>query len=389
MFSGQPMSNVLPITVGVLVAAIAIAPLSACTSHAPSTVGSASSGVKPSFPLATAGRLDAAIGQVMADNSIPGAIVGIWGPDGEYVRSFGVADKASHAAMKTDLYMRIGSLTKTFTVTALLQLVDQKKLRLDDPIAKYVPGVPSGDVITLRDLAQMQSGLVTYDGVAEFEDAYTADPQRSFTPTQLLSYALDKPLQSAPGTQFDYCNTNTVLLGLVIEKQSGQSLPDYVSEHILVPLKLTHTSIPTTFAFPDPHPQGYTVVDGTERITTDWNPSWGWSNGNMISTLDDMRVWAYALSSGELLSEETRRERFSSALPMDARKTAVYGLGAFNAGGWIGHSGSMPGFQTVVVSLPQPPTTLVFFTNTDVPHAASTTLARTITEIISPGHVYR
>jgi D-alanyl-D-alanine carboxypeptidase len=325
----------------------------------------------------------------MANESIPGVTLGIWGPDGEYVRSFGVADKASHAPMQTDSYSRIGSLTKTFTITALLQLVDQKKLGLDDPIAKYIPGVPSGDVITLRLLAQMQSGLVTYDGVAEFEKAYSGDPHRSFTPAQLLSYALDKPLQFPPGTRFDYCNTNTVLLGLVVEKQSGQSLADYVSEHILKPLKLIHTSTPATSAFPDPHPQGYTVLDGTPRITTDWNPSWGWSNGNMISTLDDMRIWARAPSSGELFSEATRRERFASALPMDAEKHAVYGLGAFDVGGWVGHSGSMPGFQTIVFGLPQTKTTLVFFINTDVPHDASTSLARAITEIISPEHVYR
>jgi len=243
-------------------------------------------------------------------------------------------------------------------------------------------------VITLRDLAEMQSGLVTYDGAAEFEDAYNADPQQSFTPTQLLGYALDKPPQFPPRTQFDYSNTNTVLLGLVVEKQSGQSLRDYVSEHILVPLKLTHTSTPITSAVPDPHPQGYTVVDGTERIATDWNPSWGWSTGNMISTLDDMRIWARALSSGQLLSEETRGERFRGALPMNTEKTAIYGLGVFDARGWIGHSGSMPGFQTVAVSLPDKQTTLVFFTNTDVPHAASTTLASAITEIISPEHTY-
>lgn len=322
----------------------------------------------------------------MADKSTPGAIVGIWGPEGQYVRAFGVADKTSRAPMQTDVYTRIGSLTKTFTITAMLQLVDEGKLRLDDPIAMYVPGVPSGDVITLRLLAQMQSGLVTYDDVPEFEAALTADPQRSFTPQQLLNYALDKPLQFPPGTKFDYCNTNTILLGLVVEKVSGQSLADHVSEHILVPLKLTHTSVPTTSAFPDPHPQGYTVIDGTERVTTDWNPSWAWSNGNMISTLDDMRVWAHALSSGELLSEEMRHERFSSALPMS--ETANYGLGAFDANGWIGHSGSTPGFQTVVVGLPEKQTTLTLFTNTDVPHDTGTALARAITEIISPGHVY-
>jgi D-alanyl-D-alanine carboxypeptidase len=387
MRTWRPMAPVFRVVAGVLVTAIVIASVCACALDATSTDASASPGAAPRFPRATTDRLDAAIEQVLADKSTPGAIVGVWGPDGEYVRSFGVANKATRAPMQTDSYTRIGSLTKTFTITALLRLVDQGKLRLDDPIAMFVPGVPSGDVITIRLLAQMQSGLVTYDGVPEFEAAFIADPQRTFTPTQLLAYALDKPLQFPPGTMFDYCNTNTVLLGLVVEKLSGQSLADYVSEHILVPLKLTHTSVPTTPAIPDPHPEGYTVMDGAERITTNWNPSWAWSNGNMISTVDDMRIWAHALSSGELISEEMRRERFSSALPMS--ETAKYGVGAFDTNGWIGHSGITPGFETVVVGLPEQQTTLVIFANTDIPHDVGTALAHAVTEIITPGNVYR
>lgn len=366
---------------------MAVASLCACGPDATSASESALPSTERAPGLAASDRLDAAIEQVMARTDVPGVIVGIWGPEGDYVRAFGVANKTTRAPMKIDMYTRIGSITKTFTITALLKLVDQGKLRLDDPIAKFIPGVPSGDVITIRFLSQMQSGLVTYDGVPEFEAAFLADPQRTFTPQQLLNYALDKPLQFPPGTKYDYCNTNTVLLGLVVEKLSGQRLADYVSDNILVPLKLTHTSVPSTSALPEPHPQGYTVIDGTERVTTDWNPSWAWSNGNMISTLDDMRIWARALSSGELLSEEMRNERFSSALPMS--ETAKYGVGAFESGGWIGHSGVTPGFETVVVGLPEEQTTLALFANTDVPHEVGTDLARAVTEIISPGHVYR
>lgn len=123
--------------------------------------------------------------------------------------------------MRTDIHTRIGSLTKTFTITALLMLIDQGRLRRDDPIAKLIPGVPSGAQIPLH-----------------------------------------KPVQSPPGTQFHYCNTNTVLLGLAVEQVSGQRLADYVDRNILAPVGLTHTSIPTTPTIPDPHPQGYTVTDG-------------------------------------------------------------------------------------------------------------------------------
>ena len=366
--------------------------LAGCSSTGPATpeesvTSSTEAGAVLDAPTAT--RLDDAIGRAMTEASIPGAIVGIWGPAGDYVRTFGVADKVTRSPMQTDFYSRVGSLTKTFTVTAILQLVDQGKLKLSDPISKFVPGVPSGERITLQNLAQMTSGLLTFDAVDEFADSYIADPHQTFTPDEMLRYVLDKPLQFPPGTQYQYCNTNIVLLGLVVEQQSGQSLPDYIGEHILAPLKLTHTSFPTTATFPDPHPQGYTTMDGRDQVATDWNPSWSWAAGNMISTLDDMRIWARALATGVLLTPETQRERLDTTVPTSPEGTAFYGLGLFNAAGWIGHSGVIFGYQTVVLYLPQMQTTLVFFINTDVPHQVGTTLAHAITNVISPDHVYR
>lgn len=112
---------------------------------------------------AVAARLDAAVLRVMREARVPGVTVGLWAPGkGSYVKSFGVADKATGAPMTTALHVRIGSETKTFTVTALLQLVDQGKVGLDDPIGRYVTGVPNGDRITLRQLAGMRSGLFNY-----------------------------------------------------------------------------------------------------------------------------------------------------------------------------------------------------------------------------------
>ena len=138
---------------------------------------------------ALAKRLDTAVNQAMTTAAIPGAIIGIWGPDGSYVRGFGVADKTTREQMKTDFYSRIGSVTKTFTVTAVLQLADQGKLGLDDPIAEFIDGVPLGDRITLRQLARMQSGLFNYSASPEFQKAMFADPRREFTPHELLDYA--------------------------------------------------------------------------------------------------------------------------------------------------------------------------------------------------------
>lgn len=340
-----------------------------------------------------AGRLDTTINQAMTAASIPGAIIGVWGPDGRYVRAVGVADKATGAPMKTDFYSRIGSETKTFTVTGVLQLADQNKLGLDDPIAKYIDGVPQGDKITLRELARMQSGLFNYSAAPAFQQALLADPHRTFTPQQLLGYAFAEPAVFPPGQGFQYCNTNTVLLGLVVEKVSGQPLPDYIRDHILTPLGMGHTGFPTTNAFPDPHPQGYTeqTADGAQTTATDWNPSWGWAAGAMISTLEDLHIWAPALATGKLLSPPMQAQRLQTVNAAGLPPQDGYGLGLFNLAGWIGHNGSLPGYQTVAAYLPEKQTSLVILINTDIEYQGSepsTTLATAITKIISPEHIY-
>jgi D-alanyl-D-alanine carboxypeptidase len=342
---------------------------------------------------ALAQRLDTAVNQAMTAAGVPGAIIGIWGPDGTYVRAFGVADKTSRAPMKTDFYSRIGSVTKTFTVTGVLQLADQGKLGLDDPIAKFVDGVPQGDKITLRQLARMQSGLFNYSASPAFQQAMFADPRRAFTPHELLNYAFAQPNRFPPGDGFEYCNTNTVLLGLVVEKVSGLPLQSYIQDHIVTPLGMSHTSFPTTNAFPEPHPQGYTVqtADGKEAAATDWNPSWGWAAGAMISTLDDMRIWAPTLATGKLLTPQMQAQRLQTVGSPGMPPQDGYGLGIFNLGGWIGHNGSLPGYQTVVVYLPQKQTTLVILINTDIEYQGgepSTTLATAITKELTPDHIY-
>lgn len=343
--------------------------------------------------VGTEQRLDAAINQAMSAASIPGAIVGVWGPDGRYIRMFGVADKTTGAPMNVDMYSRIGSQTKTFTVTAVLQLADQGKLGLDDPIGKYIDGVPGGNQITLRQLARMQSGLYNYSATTAFQQALFADPRRTFTPQELLGYAFAQPVAFPPGHGFQYCNTNTILLGLVVEKVSGQALPDYIRDHILTPLNMSHTSFPTTSAFPDPHPQGYTdqTANGAVATATDWNPSWAWAAGAMISTLDDMHTWAPALATGKLLSPTMQAQRLQTVNAEGLPQQDGYGLGIFNLDGWIGHNGSLPGYQSVAVYLPVQKRTMVILTNTDIGYQGSepsTALATAITSVISPDHIY-
>ncbi|MEU2058337.1 serine hydrolase domain-containing protein [Streptomyces bungoensis] len=343
-------------------------------------------------------RLDAAVREVMREAHVPGVTVGAWTPDrGAYVRSFGVADRRTGRPMTPDLYMRIGSETKTFTVTALLQLVDRGRVRLDDPIGRYVDGVPNGDRITLRQLAGMRSGLFNYSEDDAFFRALTADPRRPFTPRQLLGYAFRHPVLFPPGRKFSYSNTNLILLGLVVEKESGQSLGGYIERHVLQPAGMGDTLFPGGAGFPRPHAQGYTnqTADGRVAETAGWNPSWAWAAGAMVSTLRDLRVWAPTVATGRfpdgrpMVSPATQRQRLVT--PPGAFPGAGYGLGVFDVRGWIGHNGSLPGYESLTVYLPSARTTLVVLLNTDIGHAGqepSTLFGEAITRIISPGHVF-
>ncbi|MDV7217311.1 serine hydrolase domain-containing protein [Streptomyces prunicolor] len=340
-------------------------------------------------------RLDKAIADVRKQAAIPGVAVGLWMPGkGCYVRATGVADKVTRQPMSTDFYSRIGSETKTFTVTALLQLVDERRIGLDDPISRYVHGVPNGRHITLRHLAEMRSGLFPYSADADFAHDLLSDPTRSFTPRELLAYGFKHRNTAAPGKVFVYNNSNLVLLGLVIEKVTGHHVADVINRRVLRPAHLDQTLFPdgpNVREFPEPHAHGYTnqTLTGAVADSTDWNPSWAWSAGAMISTMHDLRSWAKTVATGELLSPETQKQRLKT-LPTGF-PGLTYGLGIFETGGWIGHNGSIPGYESVTVYLPALKATLVVLINTDITTGGqepSTLLARAVTKIATPGHVY-
>ena len=350
-----------------------------------------------------AAELTAAIKRVLREGSIPGALIGVWQRgSAPYVRAFGVRDKATRQPMRTNVYMRIGSETKTFVGTALLQLVDRGKVALNAPISAYLAGVPHGDAITIRELADMRSGLFNYTSNPAFARAWFAAPRRVWTLQQLLAYGFSEPVLFPPGTGYDYSNTNTVLLGLVVEKVSHASLAAYSKRHILGPEHLTHTSFPTGAALPKPHPQGYTnntvtcLVSGgraCRRIVnaTTWSPSWGWAAAAMISTLGDLRRWARDVATGKLLTAASQRQRLR--FHATGVRDVGYGLALNNGNGWIGHHGGVPGYQSLTVYLPSARATVVVLINTNVnPPDARTPLVnrlgRAITSIITPGHVF-
>ncbi|WP_406340726.1 serine hydrolase domain-containing protein [Streptomyces sp. NBC_00648] len=337
-------------------------------------------------------KLDKAVRDVMKKAGIPGVQVGLWMPGkGSYVRAFGVADKRTGAPMTDDMRIRIGSETKTFTATAVLELVDDGTVGLNDPISKYIKGVPNGNHIAVRDLLDMRSGLFSYSADDAFIKAFLTNPDRPFTPKELLAYAFKHPNQFPPGSKFQYCNTNYILLGLLVEKMTGENLRDVIEHRVLRPSHLDHTLFPKAAEFPRPHAHGYTnqTLTGKVADATHWNPSWGWAAGAMISDLHDLKHWAKDLAIGTLLSPATQAKRLK-VLPTGV-PGAGYGLGIFNVNGWTGHNGSLPGYESLTIYLPEQKATLVALLNTDILYKGeepSTVLGKAITSIVTPKNVY-
>jgi D-alanyl-D-alanine carboxypeptidase len=349
-----------------------------------SAIGFFAASGAPSAAEERAAALDNAIPLALERGSIPGAIVGIWQEGREpYVRAFGVSDRATGKPMTTDMYMRIGSTTKSFVATAILMLADRGKLSLDDTIEKYIQGVPNGDKNTLRQLAAMRSGLFNY--AEETNPKMPKEPFRQWTPRELVEVSFAHPPLFSPGSAFDYSNTNTVLLGLVVEAVSGQSLKSFVEENILKPAGMSRTVFPVGAEIPSPHAHGYlTLPDGKIVDATEWNPSWGWAAGNMISTLEDMRVWARVLATGQLISPamKAERDRFLSA-PGEG-EGALYGLAIEYQNGWVGHNGNILSYMAYPYYLPADGITMVVLLNTGANIPASWKMMQDIAGIVSP-----
>lgn len=353
--------------------AVLVATLTSCsTSGSESSPDPSGSGL----PRQTQDALQQVLISAQDDLGFPGVIAGVWSPSGEWVGTAGTTGADTQAAPTPSDHTRIGSVTKTFTVTALLQQVERGTMSLADPIEKYVPGLPNGRTATLRDLAQMTSGIPSYTQNRAWGTAYFADTASTYTAQQLVDYVKGKKPMFPAGKKFYYSNTNTVALGMAIAQATGKPLETVLADDILGPLGLTGTSWPGQSAeLPQPYLSGVTeqgLPVGTEKDATMWNPSWGNAAGEMISTLDDLHTWGTALGTGKgILEPSTQKLRLRAlrqnlAIPGNSRKL-VYGLGMGRMDGWLGHTGELPGYNTSVLYDPKSETTAVVMVNSDIP----------------------
>jgi D-alanyl-D-alanine carboxypeptidase len=281
-------------------------------------------------------------------SAAPGAIVLV--RDGRHaVRlASGLSNLATRRPMRPGDRVRVGSVTKTFVATVVLQLAAEGRLGLDDTVERRLPGlVPGGAVITIRQLLSHTSGLPDYADDA-FVRGLFDDPRRIWAPRELISRATTHPPLFAPGAGFAYSSTGYIALGLIVEAATGRPLADEVRRRIIVPLHLRATSLDAGARIAGRHAHGYTRYHGARKALdiTDIGQSFAWAAGALVSTADDLASFHRALLGGRLLPPRLLAA-MRPALPFDGQR---WGLGLVETphgcGPSWGHGGETLGYET-------------------------------------------
>lgn len=353
--------------------------------------------IGPGFPLEIQKSLYAAVTKELAafggNKSVPGAVVAIWAPGkGTLVTGVGDSNVAPKTPMAVDDKFRIGSNTKTFVVTVLLQLVDEKTLNLDDPLSNFDVGVkvPNAGNITVRELCQMRSGLPDAYGTPQM-NKLDITVKSKFTPQQMIAFSAANPPLFPPGTKWNYSNTNYLLLGLIVEAVTHHKLQDEIRARLLLPLGLHNTSFPTenpNMPLPFTHGYGLDKDKNWEDVTVSYSPSLSWAAGVMISDMADMKKWVKAYVTGTTNSAETQKQRLD-CLPIGEHGLS-FGLGIGCSGGWYGYTGGIAGYNTGAYYFPAQDATIIAFVNSQQEKpdpGVANSIVRDITQILYPNNV--
>ncbi|MDI6105642.1 serine hydrolase domain-containing protein [Actinoplanes sp. NEAU-A12] len=293
----------------------------------------------------------------------PGYMARINDGDRVAITAAGVADRATGRRLTGREQFEIGSNTKTFVATLVLQMVDRGQLDLDAPVSKYLPGVvPNGENITVRMLLNHTSGLFSYTSDPDFFANLQKDPQHVVTERELLDVAFKHEPNFAPGKGWSYSNTNYTLAGMILQELTGKRLPQLVQERIARPLGLRQTYLadPRATNTGPGYAHGYAVKFGeTPRTYTDISDlpigGWGGAAGAVISTQKDLSRFLSAVLGAELFSrEQLKQMKTTIALPAGTGIEGSYGLGLFKidspCGTVWGHGGDTLGHHSTAVA---------------------------------------
>lgn len=282
-----------------------------------------------------------------------------------YKKAFGMANLELNVPMQPDMVFRIGSITKQFTAVAILQLMEQGKLSLQDDITKFIPDYPTqGYKITIEHLLTHTSGIKSYTNVPEFAGYSRIDK----TPEEVIKIFRNQPMEFAPGTKWNYNNSGYFLLGYIIEKASGKSYPDYIEENFFKPLGMTGSLFGSDTKIVKNRASGYQPDgDGVQNAEI-MSMTLPYSAGSIQSTVEDLFKWNQAVHSYKLVKKETLQKAFTEYKLSDGKGTA-YGYGwmlkQLQGSPTIEHGGAINGYLCNAIYLPDQDVFVAVFSNSN------------------------
>lgn len=289
----------------------------------------------------------------MRTAKVPGVSVTV--ARGEQVliqKAYGLSDVENNVTATNETVFRIGSITKQFTAATILRLVEQERLALDDDIVKYVPHFHGNRApVTIRQLLNLTSGVQGFTEVP----AFAALKRIDLSDSAVLDVFQDTPANFAPGTNFVYNNSGFYLLGMVIERVTGQTYDRYMRDFLLAPLGLLSTDA-CSDARIDPHrARGYALTNAQVANAPFISLNAPKGGGNLYSTAADLVTWARALAGGRVISRESYALMTTPGTLADGRSIG-YGLGLFlstlEGREEIFHGGGIPGFTAFIACYP-------------------------------------
>lgn len=295
----------------------------------------------------------------MTDAGMAGTFAEVRDGKDRWQGASGVADIATNRKVRPGYQHRVGSITKTFTATALLQLVGERRLDLDAPVSRYLPDL-GRDGVTVRMLLNHTSGIGNYtNALFSTVESLEENRRRTHDPRDLARLGLDMPSTNEPGARFSYSNTNYVLAGLILEKVTGRPAAWEISKRIILPLGLWQTYLPgRTTHILLPHSKGYIPWSATElRDFSVYNMSWAWTTGELVSTNGDLNKFFRALLTGKLLRPAQLAE-MQTTVPFveEFPEYGGYGLGLYSnalpCGMVWGHDGVVWGYGAISLHSP-------------------------------------
>jgi D-alanyl-D-alanine carboxypeptidase len=286
-------------------------------------------------------------------------------------KAYGTANLELGVAMEPDHVFRIGSMTKQFTAVAVLMLMEQGKLALNDPITKFLPDYPVGKrMITVEHLLTHTSGIKSYTDLPEWLPLQRKD----MTVSELIALSKDKPAEFQPGERWSYCNSGYVLLGAIIEKAAATSYETFLQKNIFEPLGLKHTCYDNTMRIIPGRIPGYGPGGTNGFVNADYlSMTQPYAAGSLLSTVDDLAAWNEALLAGKLIKRETLEKAWTDHKLKDGSATGYgygWGVGAIDGKRMVSHSGGIPGFASDGILLPKERLQVILLTNSTLPARA-------------------